>query len=315
MLAGTTLVTAQASAAAPAASRIALTPTLAIAYEETGSPTGRPMVLLHGWPYDPRAYDAVRSTFADAGFRVIVPYLRGFGPTSFRDASTMRSGQQAALGRDVVDLLDALGIGKAVLVGFDWGAGAACIAAALWPERVEALVSCGGYGIHSRDDADYDPGDAGSLRDVWYCWYLNTPMGERSLPASRVAFARGLWTMWSPKTRLDEPLFASSARSFWNPDWVAVTLSCYRVFYGNAPTDPAYDGIERRLDLRPRVGVPTLVLLGDSDVLDPLDDTGDDDRSFFTDRYERRVLANVGHCPPIDGPGAFSAAVLGFLSK
>jgi len=201
----------------------ATTPDLQIEYEQTGPETGHPVILLHGWPYNPRSYDKVRTPLASAGCRVIVPYLRGFGGTTFRSATTMRSAQQAALGKDVIDLLDALKIEKATLVGYDWGGRAACVAAALWPERVHGLVSATGYAIQDTKKNSRDFSNVEVIHKSWYRWFLNTPMGERALVQNREGLARECWKEWSPKAKFSDSEFEATAVSFNNPDWIATT--------------------------------------------------------------------------------------------
>jgi pimeloyl-ACP methyl ester carboxylesterase len=291
----------------------ATTPELLIEYEQTGPETGHPVLLLHGWPYDPRSYDKVRTPLANAGCRVIVPYLRGFGRTTFRSATTMRSGQQAALGKDVIDLLDALKIEKATLVGYDWGGRAACVAAALWPERVHALVSATGYTIQDTKKNSREFGNIEVIHKSWYRWFLNTPMGERGLVQNREGLARELWKQWSPKAKFSEGEFEATAGSFDNPDWIATTLHCYRDMYANAPGDPALERFERALADKPKISVPTIVLQGDSDGLYPAS-VSEGQESLFTGYYERRVLKDVGHCPPRDGPQEFVKGINDLLA-
>src|SRR5947199_7164738 len=223
-----------------------LTPTLAIGYEESGPAEGPAVVLLHGFPDDVRAYDGVAPALADAGWRVIVPYLRGYGPTRFLDPQTPRSGQQAALGRDLLGLLDALGVERAALAGYDWGGRAACIVAALWPERVASLVSIGGFNIQNiaRSGAPAPPDREHRL---WYQWYFHTERGRAGLAANRRPLCRLLWELWSPNYRFTDADYALTAASFDNPDFVEVVIQSYRHRYGNAPGDPAYDASEAKL--------------------------------------------------------------------
>lgn len=281
--------------------KMAQTPSLHIGYEQTGPDTGEPILLLHGWPYDPRSYDGVRGPLAEAGYRVIVPYLRCFGPTVYRSASIFRTGQQAALGKDLLDLLDALKIEKATLIGYDWGGRAACIAAALWPDRVHALMPMHGYSIRNPAKDSTQPGDIHSIKQQWYRWYLNTRLGEVELQEKRDEFTLECWRSWSPSWKFSEAEFAATAKSFQNPDWVSTTLSCYRTWYANAPFDPALQEYEDRLAKLPTISVPSLVLQGDADPLYP-PSTTEGQESFFTSHYERRMLKGVGHCPPQESP-------------
>ena len=284
------------------------TSTLEIAYEESGQPNGLPVFLLHGWPYDPRCYDEVVPPLAAAGCRVIVPYLRGFGPTRFLSADTPRSGQQAALGNDLRELMDALGIERAVLAGYDWGGRAACIVAALWPERVHGLVTVNGYNIQDI---------AGSVKPVapaqehrfWYQYYFHTERGSAGLTQNRRALARYIWQIWSPHWTFDDATFERSAPSFDNPDFVAVTIQSYRHRFGYAPGDPALEPIEQKLAARPKIGVPTIGLQGEADGVAP-SQASDPHAAFFTGPYQRRVLPKVGHNPPQEAPHVFADAIL-----
>ncbi len=282
--------------------------TLEIAYEAHGPSDGAPIVLLHGFPYDPRCFDDVAPPLATRGFRVIVPFLRGYGPTRFRSAATMRSGQQGALAVDLLELLDALKIERAGLMGFDWGGRAACIAAALWPERVRCLVTGDGYNIF--DHAAYAiPADPETEHRFWYQYYFHTRRGRDGLAANRAALSRLLWRLWSPEWPFDEATHAASAASFDNPDFVDVVIHSYRHRYGYSSGDPAYDAIERALDAQPGIGVPTMSLCGAVDGVGPPPAT-DEDAAQFSGLYERRVLPHVGHNIPQEAPEAVVAALL-----
>jgi pimeloyl-ACP methyl ester carboxylesterase len=287
------------------------TPTLDIACEESGAADGTPVILLHGWPYDPRCYDEVAALIVAAGCRAIVPYLRGFGATRFLDERTPRSGQQAALGNDLRELMDALSIPRALLAGYDWGGRAACIVAALWPERVAGLVTGNGYNI--QDIANSGKPQAPDLEArYWYQYYFHTQRGVAGLTQDRRALCRFIWRLWSPHWAFDERAFERSAASFDNPDFVAVTIQSYRHRYGNAPGDPALEDIERRLAALPRIGVPTIALQGEADGVLPAGLSANHGR-HFTGHYERRVLPAVGHNPPQEAPAAFADAVLALL--
>ncbi len=284
------------------------TSTLEIAYEESGATDGVPVFLMHGWPYDPRGYDEVIPPLVAAGCRVIVPYLRGFGATRFLSADTPRSGQQAALGNDLRELMDGLAVERAVLAGYDWGGRAACIVAALWPQRVRALLTVNGYNIQDIAGAA-NPQAPAQERRFWYQWYFQTERGRAGLNADSRAFCRLLWELWSPHWAFDDATFARSAASFDNPDFVDVTIHSYRHRYGNAAGDTALDEIERRLAAKPTIAVPTIALQGDADGVLP-QEAAAHHAAYFTGPYQYRVLPKIGHNPPQEAPQIFAAAVL-----
>ncbi|MBL4917589.1 alpha/beta fold hydrolase [Szabonella alba] len=282
---------------------------LNIHYHETGPECGDPVILLHGFPYDARAYDAVASTLAGRGYRCLVPYLRGFGPTSFLSPDTMRSGQQAALGADLLAFMDALSIGTALLGGYDWGGRAACIAAALWPERVRGLVSCGqGYNIQNIANAS-TPAPAVEEARYWYMYYFHTERGRAGLTHNRRDICRYIWSLWSPSWRFDDVAWDATAPSFDNPDFVEIVLHSYRHRFGGIIGDSAYDGIEAWLASQPNIAVPTIVLQGRDDGVDP-PIAEDLDRPHFTGFYERRIIDGTGHNLPQEAPEDFAAAML-----
>ncbi len=289
------------------------TATLRIAYEEAGPTDGIPVVLLHGFPYDIRAFDGVAPVLAQAGCRVVVPYLRGFGPTRFLSDATPRSGEQAALGADLLGLLDALALGPAVLGGYDWGGRAACVVAALWPERARGLVSVGGYNIQ-HIAASAAPDVPEQEHRYWYQYYLHAERGRAGLAANRRAFCRLLWRLWSPSWAFDDATFERTAASFDTPDFVDVVVQSYRHRFGLAPGDPALAGIEQRLAKQPAITVPTVVLHGDNDGVGP---TWQSERQgrHFTGPYTRQVVPGVGHNLPQEAPGSFAMAVLGLLNR
>ncbi len=284
------------------------TPVLDIAYEENGAATGAPVLLMHGWPYDPRCYDEVVPPLCAAGFRVIVPYLRGFGATRFLAADTPRSGQQAALGNDLRELMDALSIPRAVLAGYDWGGRAACIVAALWPERVQGLVTANGYNIQNIP-ASAKPASPEQERRFWYQYYFHTERARVGLETNRREFCRLLWQTWSPHWTFDEVVFERSATSFDNPDFVAITIQSYRHRYGNAPGDPALEPIEERLAAQPKIGVPTITLQGEADGVQPSDAFEKLDANF-SGPHQRRILPQIGHNLPQEAPQAYVDAIL-----
>jgi pimeloyl-ACP methyl ester carboxylesterase len=269
---------------------------LEVAAELHGPEDGQPVVLLHGFPDDVRSWDGVAAPLAAAGFRVVVPYLRGYGPTRYRDPATPRSGQQAALGADLLALMDALGIGQALLAGYDWGGRAACIVAALWPERVRGLVSATGYNIQDIARSTEPANPERELR-YWYQWYLHTERGAAGLAANRAEFCRLLWRLWSPGYAMGEAEYAVTAASFDNPDFVATVVQSYRHRHKAAPGDPTLEGIEARLAARPPITVPSVVLHGADDGVDPPANSEGAARHFLGG-YRRQVVAGVGHFMP-----------------
>jgi pimeloyl-ACP methyl ester carboxylesterase len=286
------------------------TDVLEIGYEAAGPADGPVAVLLHGFPYDVRCFDGVAARLAAQGVRVIAPYLRGFGATRFHDAATPRSGQQAALGRDLIDLLDALGIERAIVGGFDWGGRAACIAAAVAPDRIAGLVTVGGYNIQDIAHSNH-PGSPQTESAVWYTHYFMTERGRLGLELNRDELCKLLWTQWSP-TWADIPsAFPQTAPSFANPDFVDVVIHSYRHRRQAAEGDPRYAELESTLAKRPSIQVPTISLDALADGLGA--DDSEDDRDLFTGLFEIRRLEGVGHNPPQERPDAFSDAVLALL--
>ena len=290
------------------ATRHIRTSTLEVAYEESGDAGGSPIFLLHGWPYDPRCYDDVVPPLVAAGYRVIVPYLRGFGPTRFLSAATLRSGQQAALGNDLRELMDALSIERALLAGYDWGGRAACIVAALWPGRVTGLVTVNGYNLQNIAAA-MKPASPAQEHRLWYQYYFHSERGRAGLQANCCDFCRLLWTLWSPQWSFSDADFARSAGSFDNPDFVSVTIHSYRHRFGVAAGDPVLEPIEQKLANQPKISVPTIALQGEADGIAPPEASAQH-ASFFIGPYQRRLLPRVGHNPPQEAPQAFAAAVL-----
>jgi len=284
------------------------TDTLEIACEVAGPNEGVPVILLHGWPYDPRTYDDMVQPLAAAGCRIIVPYLRGFGPTRFLSKDTPRSGEQAALGHDLIELMNGLSLTRAALVGYDWGGRAACIVAALWPERVRCLVTGGGYnmqdiarsGIPASPDQEYR---------FWYQYYFNTERGRAGLAANRRELCRLIWQLWSPNWSFDEATFARTASSFDNPDFVEITIHSYRHRFKNAKSDPAFENIEGRIAARPKIAVPTITLHGEANGVGPPQSSADHAR-FFSGPYERKVIPRAGHNLPQEVPEIVTAATL-----
>jgi len=284
------------------------TPVLDIAYEQSGPLDGPPAVLLHGFPYDPRGYDGVVGLLNGAGLRTIVPYLRGYGPTRFRSAKTPRSGEQAALGQDLKELLDALRIERAVLAGYDWGGRAACVVSALWPERVKGLVSCTGYNIQDVLNAG-TPIDPAQEARMWYVYYFHLERGRRALIERRRELTQQLWTMWSPSWAFSELELDRAVAAFDNPDFVDVVIHSYRHRTGQVAGDPRYAAVEAQLATQPRISVPTIALHGADDGVNP-PALSEAHHKYFTGFYQRRVLERVGHNPPQEAPKAFADAVL-----
>jgi pimeloyl-ACP methyl ester carboxylesterase len=288
----------------------ARTSILEIAYEESGPDTGFPVLLMHGFPYDPRAFDEVVPPLVAAGCRVIVPYLRGYGQTRFLQAETMRSGQQAALGRDLVELMDALQIPAAVLAGFDWGGRAACITAALWPDRVKGLVSANGYNIQDIA-ASVKPAAPEQEHRLWYQYYFHTERGRAGLQTNRRELCKLLWRLWSPNWNFDDATYARTAESFDNPDFVEVVIHSYRHRFGYAPGNPAYDIDERQLAERPPITVPTVVLQGEADGVGVANARAAEAQAkLFTGPYQYRLIPVIGHNVPQEAPKETAAAIL-----
>ena len=282
---------------------------LRIAYEDWNPNADRTVVLLHGWPDSPRCWAGVVPTLLDAGWRVLVPALRGFSPTRFLDDATPRTGQLSALGCDLLEFIDALGLQRPALVGHDWGARAAANACGLRPGVAShlALLSVG-YGTNSPDQAI----SLAQTRNYWYHWYMSTPRGERTVREDGRAFARIMWDTWSPAGWYTPDEFEATAQAFDNPDWADVTLHSYRHRWGHAAPDPRYAEAEAALHPAPVLDVPTLVLHGGADAANHPDTSAGKER-FFKGRYERRVLDGLGHFPQREAPGRVSEALLDFL--
>lgn len=285
---------------------------LDVAYEAHGPVDGEPVILLHGFPYDPRGYDDIAPALAERGYRVLVPYLRGYGPTRFINAQVMRSGQQAALAKDLLDFMDALSIPRATLAGYDWGGRAACIVAALWPERVRGLVSGDGYNIQDIAKS-LEPRPPETEHRLWYQFYFHTQRGVDGLTANRRAFCQLLWSLWSPSWAAGPSLYGQSAPSFDNPDFVDVVIHSYRHRFMYAPGDPALASIEQALALQPTITVPTISLCGADDGVGP-PPLEDEDAQHFSGVYRRQVLPGVGHNIPQEAPQATLAALLELLA-
>ncbi|VVO45734.1 Epoxide hydrolase A [Pseudomonas fluorescens] len=287
--------------------------TLTIAYEEHGPTSGDPVILLHGFPYSPRAFDEIAPALAARGYRVIVPYLRGYGPTRFNSPDTLRSGQQAALAQDLLDLMDALALPKAALCGYDWGGRAACIVAALWPERVRCLVTGDGYNLQNIPGST-QPQAPETEHRLWYQYYFHTPRGVEGLTKSRRDLCELLWKLWSPTWAKGPERYPLSAPAFDNPDFVEVVIHSYRHRFMYAPGDPALAWMEEALTRQPSISVPTISLCGADDGVGPAEEI-DEDIEHFSGFYERRVLAGVGHNIPEEAPEATLKALLDLLQR
>lgn len=285
---------------------------LDIGYYETGPAEGPPVVLLHGFPYDIHSYVDVAPLLAARGCRVIVPHLRGYGSTRFLDSATPRSAQQSAVGADVIALMDALKIDRAVLAGYDWGARTACVVAALWPERCAGLVSVNGYLVQDIARAKL-PLPAKIESGLWYQYYFATERGRAGLVANRRDFARVTWVRNSPTWKFDDATFERSAVAFDNPDYVDIVIHNYRFRLGLAPGIPKYEALERRLAALPVISAPTITLDGDSDGVAPATD-GKSYAAKFSGPRSHRVVPGVGHNLPQEAPKAFADAVWELVS-
>ncbi len=281
---------------------------LNIAYFEAGPAGGPAVVLLHGFPYDIHSYVDVAPRLAAQGCRVIVPYLRGYGATSFRDKATPRSGEQAAVGADLIALMDALAIERAVFAGYDWGGRAACIGAALWPQRCAGLVSVNGYLIQDIASAMV-PARPEREVPLWYQYYFQLERGRAGLAANRRGIARILWQQWSPNWGFDDACFERTVLAHDNPDYVDVVIHSYRHRFGLAEGDPQYAELQRRLAALPVITVPTITLDGDGDGVAPATD-GTAQAAKFSSRRAHRVIPGAGHNLPQEEPEAFAAAVM-----
>jgi len=281
---------------------------LDIAWHGCGPAEGPPVFLMHGFPYDIHAYAQVAPMLADAGCRVIVPYLRGFGPTRFLDPATPRSGEQAALGADLLALMDALQVPRAVLAGYDWGGRAACVVAALWPQRCAGLLSYNSYNIHDIARA-MEPDTPANEQRLWYQYSFHGERGRAGLAKDRRALTRLLWQLWSPTWRFDEASFERSAAAFDNPDFVEVVIHSYRHRYGLVAGDPAYAEIERQLAAQPVISVPAITFDGGDDGV-RLPAPAQAAAHRFAGARSHRIVPGVGHNMPQEVPRVFADAVL-----
>ena len=281
---------------------------LKVGYAEAGPADGPPVILLHGWPYDIHSYVDVAPLLAARGYRVVTPYLRGYGPTEFRSGDTFRNGQPAALAVDIVDLMDALRIQTAILAGYDWGARTADIVAALWPERCKALVSVSGYLIGSQA-AGRVPLPPAAEFQWWYQFYFATERGQAGYDKYRRDFARLIWRLASPRWQFDDATFERSAAAFENPDHVAIVIHNYRWRQGLAQGEAKYDALEERLAAAPAISAPTITLEGDANGAPHPDASAYAKK--FSGKYAHRVVGGgVGHNLPQEAPQAFAQAIV-----
>lgn len=287
---------------------------LEIHYREAGSRDGIPVILLHGFPYDIHAFDEAVDFLTEKleksgrQYRVLCPYIRGYGPTRFLSEETMRSGEQAALSSDLLAFMDALGIEKAILGGFDWGGRAACIVSALWPERVIGLVTCGvAYNIQN-PLAFRNPSAPDREARAWYVYYFHTARGRQALSGGAKELCRYLWKTWSPDWKFSEETFLHSAEAFENPDFSAVVEHSYCHRTGETEGDPQYKEMEQKLSERPQIHVPSVILLGETDGVTCPEDSAADDQ-MFTNLIGKKILPGIGHNVPQEAPSVFAQAI------
>jgi pimeloyl-ACP methyl ester carboxylesterase len=289
------------------------TKVLEIGYNETGDGAGFPVILLHGFPDDAHAYDGVAPILAKAGYRALAVYLRGYGPTRFLDPAVPRTAEQAAIGQDMIDFADALGLSRFAVAGFDWGGRAACVASALHPDRVRAAVLVGGYLIQNT----VTPARAAApeaVRRLWYQWYFNTEAGRQGLEQNRRGLCALMWREWSPTWHFTEETFSLTAASFDNPDFVGCVIHSYRHRNFNAPGEPRFLQTEQTLAGRPPISVPTIVLHGADDAFGrPAPAITDAERATFPRILDKRIVAGAGHFLPHEKPEAVASALIDAL--
>ena len=280
---------------------------LNVGYAEAGPANGPVVILLHGWPYDIHSYVDVAPLLASAGYRVIVPHLRGHGTTRFLSDGTFRNGQQAVVAVDIIALMDALKIEKVTIAGYDWGGRTACAIAALWPERCKALVSVSGYLVNNLE-FNMKPLPPKAEYAWWYQYYFATQHGELGYQQYRNDFGKLIWQIASPKWAFDDATFDRSATSFDNPDYVGIVIHNYRWRLSLAPGDPQYDDLEKRLAAAPNISVPTITLEGDANGAPHPDPSAYAKK--FTGKYAHRLVKGAGHNLPQEAPQAFAEAVI-----
>lgn len=279
---------------------------LNIGYTEAGSSDGTPVILLHGWPYDIHSYEEVVPMLTAKGYRVITPYLRGFGTTRFLSDKTMRNGQQSAVASDIIALMDALKIDKAIVGGFDWGARTADVMAALWPERVKGLVSVSGYLITNLE-ANKKPLPPAAELGWWYQYYFSTERGEKGYKDNTYDFNKLIWKIASPLWNFDKATYDQTAQSFNNPDHVAIIIHNYRWRLSLAKGETKYDALEKKLFTRPVITVPSITISSDFDGA-AIDGKAYADR--FTGKYSHKILKGIGHNVPQEDPKSFADAIV-----
>ncbi|MBY0495020.1 MAG: alpha/beta hydrolase [Cyanobacteria bacterium] len=299
----------------PAALRTVRTPILEIGYHETGDPAGFPVVLLHGFPDDAHAYDGVSPILAKAGYRALAVYLRGYAPTRFLDRSQPRTAEQAAIGQDVIDFADALKLPRFAVAGYDWGGRAAAIAAALHPDRVRAAVLIGGYSIQNTI-TPARPSGPEAARRLWYQWYFNTEAGRAGLEQNRRALCELLWREWSPTWKFTPEMYAQTAVSFESPDFVDCVIHSYRHRNFNAPGEPRFLEIEKRLAARPPITAPVITLHGGDDAFGRASaEISAADRTVMPQLIEKRIVEGAGHFVPHEKPEPVAQAIIDVLAR
>jgi pimeloyl-ACP methyl ester carboxylesterase len=303
----------RAQAPSPLPIKTIRTRTLEIGYHESGDPSGAAVIMLHGFPDDAHAYDGVLPLVAKAGHRAIAPYIRGFGPTRFLDPQAPRMAEQAAIGQDVIDLADALGLKTFAVAGYDWGGRASAVAAALHPDRVRAAVLIGGYSVQNTT-AMPAPGSAIGARNAWYQWYFNTEIGRAGLARNRRELCELMWREWSPTWKFTPELYAQTAASFDNPDFVDCVIHSYRHRNFNAPGDPRFADDEQRLAKRPPVVAPTIALYGADDLFGRGSTAiSPGERAVMPKLIEKRAIEGAGHFLPHEKPEPVAQAIIEVL--
>ena len=281
---------------------------LNVSYFETGPIDGVPVILLHGFPYDIRSYLEVVPVLLNARCRVIVPYLRGYGKTSFLAKKTLRSGQQAALGYDLLNLMNSIKIDKAILAGYDWGGRAACVVAALYPERCLGLISCNGYNIQDIKNSS-KPSNPNTEQKLWYQYFFHSERGRLGLKNRRHDFIKYLWQTWSPSWNFNDEIYGLSKSSFDNSDFVDVVVHSYKHRFGIVAGDPKFDLIEKDLSKQPTISVPSITIDGETDGVSGLSNITKI-KQKFSSHVRHQILPNIGHNVPQEDPKNFSRAVL-----
>src|SRR5262245_45133452 len=314
-IAGSAGLFAFRQALTPPAVKTIRTGVLEIGYHESGPASGFPVILLHGFPDDAHAYDGVAPLLAKAGYRALSIYLRGYGPTRFRDPAAPRTAEQAAIGQDVIDFADAMALPRFAVAGYDWGGRAACIAAALHPDRVRAAVIVGGYLIQNTVTPSATAASPAAARRLWYQWYLNTEAGREGLKQNRRALCELLWREWSPTWRFSDEMYSLTAASFENPDFVDCVVHSYRHRNFNAPGEARFLEMEKQLAARPPIKVPAILLHGADDAFGrPAPEISPAERASFPAIVDKRIVAGAGHFVPHETPEPFATAVLDALS-